>query len=176
MLSLRPKTGRSYAALLAGALCSALVLLWALPRPAHADPLATIDGKTLELQAERLELDLEGRNAKLSGHVRARLGKLRIRAEQIEIEYDRAPSVKRVSARAGVTVLYDGARVEAKQLDVDVIAGEARLTGGVDVKRGQSKLRASSAVIDLRAKKLRLEQVTGSIELQRAPAPSSGQP
>lgn len=143
-----------------------LICLWALPEAAHADPLATVDGKTLELQAERLELDLEGRSATLSGNVRARLGKLRVRAERIEIEYDKAPRVKRVTARAGVTVLYDGARVEARELDVDVASGEARLAGGVVIKRGESKLRASRAVIDLRTKKLRLEQVSGSIELK----------
>ncbi|MGE0327495.1 MAG: LptA/OstA family protein [Polyangiaceae bacterium] len=155
-----------------GASLVALTLsLWLEPSPAAAVPLATIDGKVLELKADSLDLDLEAGTATLQGHVRAELGKLKLRAERVELEYDDAPKVRRVRAIGGVNALYDGARVKASRLEVDVVKNEAELLGGVEVRRGGSQLRAAKARIDLKTKKLKLEQVSGSFAVDSASKP-----
>ncbi|MEZ4232134.1 MAG: LptA/OstA family protein [Polyangiaceae bacterium] len=156
---------------LIGVLCGTAIVvlglaLWLEPRPAEALPLATVEGKVLELKADSLDLDLEAGTATLQGHVRAELGKLELRAKRVELEYDDAPKVRRVRAVGGVSAWYDGSRVQAERLEVDLAKQEAELTGGVEVRRGKSKLKAARARIDLQTKKLKLEQVSGSFAVE----------
>ncbi len=161
----RPLKRRLMGVLGAATLVCLTLSLWLEPRPAEALPLATVEGKVLELKADSLELDLEAGTATLQGHVRAELGKLKLRAKRVELEYDDAPKVRRVRALGGVRAYYDGARVEAERLEVDVAKHEAVLLGGVEVRRGASRLKAARARIDLKTRKLKLEQVSGSFEV-----------
>lgn len=159
---------RLFGVVSAAALIGLTLSVWLEPRPAEALPLATVEGKVLELKADSLDLDLEAGTATLKGHVRAELGKLKLRADRVELEYDDAPKVRKVRALGGVTALHDGARVSAERLEVDIAKREAVLLGGVEVRRGGSKLKAARARIDLETKKLKLEQVSGSFAVDSA--------
>ncbi len=143
-----------------------MALAWLTPDSAEALPLTTFDGEPLRLRAEVLEIDVARGQALFTGKVVARVGKLEVRAETLELGYDSAARVTRVEAGGGVTARYDGAVLKSDGLSLDARKQRAELHGGVEVRQGKSLLRAKRATIDLDTRRVRLEQVSGSVSLQ----------
>jgi lipopolysaccharide transport protein LptA len=146
-------------ALLAGVLLQS-------PQEALAGPLGVIEGQTLDVGADKLDVDIDKGTALLDGHVQATLGDLRVDCARIEIRYDQAPNVKWARGTGGVTAKLKGIEATATQVEVDVAHRSVRLSGAVRLSRGRGWVTAESASIDLTTHKVTLEDVKGSIPVQ----------
>lgn len=146
---------------------SALVLASALiaggKTPAQAGPLGVIDGQTLDVTADNLNVDVDKNTAVLQGSVHATLGDLQVFCPKVEVHYDRAPRVRWARGSGGVRAEVKGIEATAAVVEVDVQRRRVTLTGGVRLTRGRGWLSAERATIDLGTRKVSLVNVQGSI-------------
>jgi lipopolysaccharide export system protein LptA len=136
---------------------------------AHADPLAVVEGQSLDVRADHLDVDISKGTAVLEGNVRAVLGELEVECGKIDVRYDEAPVVRYARGSKDVTVRLKGIEAKAAGLEVDVARRSVRLQGGVRVSRGRGWVTAEAAQIDLATRHVTLDAVKGSIPVQ-APA------
>lgn len=134
--------------------------------PAQAGPLAVVAGETLDLKADSLEVDIERSSALLQGNVHAVLGDLEVDCARVEVRYDDAPNVRWAKGTGGVSARAKGFAATATSVEVDVIRRNVRLQGSVRLSRGRGWVTADSASIDLRTRKIVLNEVKGSIPVQ----------
>src|SRR4029077_14709945 len=99
---------------IAGPALLTLVLLQS-PQEAKAGPLGVIEGQTLDVGADKLDVDIDKGTALLDGHVQATLGDLRVDCARIELGYDHAPNVKWARGTGGVTAKLKGIEATATQ-------------------------------------------------------------
>ncbi len=148
-----------------GLVLAAAVLL-DRPVPASAGPLGVIDGQTLDVGADHLNVDIEKGTATLDGHVQATLGDMHVDCSRIELKYDEAPKVRWAKGSGGVIAKLKGIEATAAQFEVDVAHRSVKLSGGVKLSRGRGWVTADSAAIDINTRKVTLEDVKGSIPVQ----------
>ncbi len=141
-------------------------LLLCKPEAASAGPLGVIDGQTLDVGADKLDVDIEKGTALLEGHVAASLGDMHVDCSRIELKYDEAPKVRWARGSGGVTAKLKGIEATAAQFEVDVAHRTIKLTGSVKLSRGRGWVTADSAAIDINTRKVTLEDVKGSIPVQ----------
>ena len=142
------------------------VVLSQIPVPANAGPLGVIEGQTLDVGADKLDVDIEKGAATLEGHVAATLGDMHVDCSRIELKYDEAPKVRWAKGSGGVTAKLKGIEATAAQFEVDVAHRTIKLSGGVKLSRGRGWVTADSAAIDINTRKVTLEDVKGSIPVQ----------
>lgn len=136
---------------------------------AHADPLLVVEGQSLDVRADHLDVDIAKGTAVLKGHVHATLGELEVECGKIDVRYDEAPVVRYARGSDDVTVRLKGIEAKATTLEVDVARRSVRLQGGVRVSRGRGWITADAAQIDIATRHVTLDDVKGSIPVQ-APA------
>jgi len=158
---------KRWAVLFAAAVLSPFALSGA--EPALADPLVVVDGQSLDVRADHLDVDIAKGTAVLKGNVRAVLGELEVECGQIDVRYDEAPVVRYARGSKDVTVRLKGIEAKAAGIEVDVARRSVRLQGGVRVSRGRGWVTAEAAQIDLATRHVTLDMVKGSIPVQ-APA------
>jgi lipopolysaccharide export system protein LptA len=163
----KPNAKRRWGLLTAIVLSSPFVLSAAVP--AHADPLAVVEGQSLDVRADRLDVDIAKGTATLQGNVHAVLGELEVECGKIDVRYDEAPVVRYARGYDNVTVRLKGIEAKAATLEVDVARRSVRLQGGVRVSRGRGWVTAEAAQIDIATRHVTLDAVKGSIPVQ-APA------
>lgn len=134
--------------------------------PAHAEPLIVVEGQSLDVRADRLDVDIAKGTATLQGNVRAVLGDLEVECGKIDVRYDEAPVVRYARGSDAVTVRLKGIEAKATTLEVDVARRSVRLQGGVKVSRGRGWVTAEAAQIDLATRHVTLDSVKGSIPVQ----------
>jgi lipopolysaccharide transport protein LptA len=159
-----PGASKRWGVLVALALASPFVLSGT--EPAHADPLAVVEGQSLDVRADRLEVDIAKGTAVLHGNVRAVLGELEVECGKIDVRYDEAPVVRYARGTDSVTVRLKGIEAKAATLEVDVARRSVRLQGGVKVSRGRGWVTAEAAQIDIATRHVTLDAVKGSIPVQ----------
>lgn len=159
-----PKKPRSAIAGVALALLASVIL--GDPVAANAGPLGVIEGQTLDVGADKLDVDIEKGTALLEGHVQATLGDMHVDCSRIELKYDGAPKVRWARGSGGVTARLKGIEATAAQFEVDVAHRTIKLTGSVKLSRGRGWVTADSAAIDINTRKVTLEDVKGSIPVQ----------
>ncbi len=137
--------------------------VFALRVPARADPLAGIGGDSLEISAERIEVDVFAGTAVLTGHVSLVKGALRVECPRIDVKYDEAPRVTWAKGSGGVTADIRGVHAEAPEVELDMAKHVMELRGGVRLTRGQGWLNADRASIETTTAKVTLRDVRGSI-------------
>ena len=147
-------------------LLATVVVQVLVQRPANAGPLGVIDGQTLDVGADKLDVDIEKGTATLEGHVQATLGDMHVDCSRIELKYDEAPKVRWAKGSGGVTAKLKGIEATAAQFEVDVAHRTIKLAGGVKLSRGRGWVTADSAAIDINTRKVTLEDVKGSIPVQ----------
>jgi lipopolysaccharide export system protein LptA len=147
------------------ALVTALGLARAVT-PAYAGPLAEIEGQTLDVKADKLDVDIEKGTATLEGHVNAALGDLVVECPKIEVRYDEAPKVKWARGSGGVSARLKGIEATATSVELDVTRRSVRLVGNVKLSRGRGWVTAESAAIDIATRRVVLDEVKGSIPVQ----------
>jgi lipopolysaccharide export system protein LptA len=158
-----PNNRRFAVAAAVGLLATAL---FQIPVPANAGPLGVIDGQTLDVGADKLDVDIEKGTATLEGHVQATLGDMHVDCSRIELKYDEAPKVRWAKGSGGVTAKLKGIEATATEFEVDVAHRTIKLSGSVKLSRGRGWVTADSAAIDINTRKVTLEDVKGSIPVQ----------
>jgi lipopolysaccharide export system protein LptA len=159
-----PSAIKRWTVLAAVALASPFVLSGT--EPAYADPLAVVEGQSLDVRADRLEVDIAKGTAVLQGNVHAVLGELEVECGKIDVRYDEAPVVRYARGSDAVTVRMKGIEAKAATLEVDVARRSVRLQGGVKVSRGRGWVTADAAQIDIATRHVTLDSVKGSIPVQ----------
>jgi lipopolysaccharide export system protein LptA len=130
---------------------------------ALADPLAGIGGESLDLTADKLEVDIPAGTAVLTGHVTLVRGSLRVDCPRIDVKYDEAPHVTWAKGSGGVTADIRGVHAEAPEVELDLAKHILELRGGVRLTRGQGWLNADKATIEISSAKVTLKDVKGSL-------------
>lgn len=133
---------------------------------AQADPLAVVEGQSLDVRADHLDVDIAKGTAVLKGNVHAVLGELELECGKIDVRYDEAPVVRYARGSHDVTVRLKGIEAKAATLEVDVARRSVRLQGGVKVSRGRGWVTAEAAQIDIATRHVTLDAVKGSIPVQ----------
>ena len=145
----------------------ALLAGLSLPNPAaQADPLAVIAGETLDVKADKLDVDIEKGTATLTGNVSAVMGDLSVTCPKVEIKYDEAPKVRWARGTGGVNANIKGIIAKAASVEVDVATRSVKLSGSVRLSRGKGWVEAERAVIDIATRKVTLHEVKGSIPVE----------
>ena len=134
--------------------------------PAHADPLGVVAGESLDITADKLDVDVNGGTALLEGNVRAVLGELTVTCPKVEMKYDEAPRVKWARGSGGVRASMKGIVAKASVVVVNVASRRVQLQGGVRLTRGKGWVEADKASIDLKTRKVTLHGVKGSIPVE----------
>ena len=138
-----------------------------LPNPsAQADPLAVIAGETLDVKADKLDVDIEKGTATLTGNVSAVMGDLSVACPKVEIKYDEAPKVRWARGTGGVNANIKGIIAKAASVEVDVASRSVKLIGSVRLSRGKGWVEAERAQIDIATRKVTLHEVKGSIPVE----------
>jgi lipopolysaccharide export system protein LptA len=148
-------------------LALAVAVAATLGAPAQADPLAVIEGQTLDVSAEQLDVNVDQGTAILQGKVHVTMGELDVRCPKVEIRYDQAPTVRWAKGMGGVQASIRGIQARAEAVEVDVAKRQVRLSGGVQLTRGRGWIKAERATIDLATRKVSLLQVTGSVPVEQ---------
>lgn len=128
--------------------------------------MAEVEGQTLDITADRLDVDVSAGTAALEGNVRAAMGELEVLSPKIEIRYDQAPRVKWAKGSGGVRARLKGIDATAQSVELDVIKRKVTLRGGVRLSRGKGWVQAAKAEIDLSTRKVTLHEVKGSIPVE----------
>jgi lipopolysaccharide transport protein LptA len=148
-------------------LAFAAALALVLPNsPAQADPLAVVAGETLDVKAEKLDVDIEKGTAILTGNVTAVMGDLEVVCPRVEIKYDEAPKVRFAKGTGGVRATIKGIVASAQAVEVDVAGRGVKLIGAVRLSRGKGWVEAERASIDIATRKVTLHEVKGSIPVE----------
>lgn len=136
---------------------------------AGADPLLNVGGEPLEVQADKLEVDVTAGEAVLTGNVSLAKGGLKVNCPRIDLKFDTTPHVTWARGSGGVVADVKGVHAESPDVELDLTKQILDLKGGVRLTRGQGWLQADRATIDIGTAKVTMTQVKGSI-----PVPSKG--
>lgn len=148
-----------------GASLAILIATAALASRAHADPRAALEGETIEVTAEELDLDVKAGTAVLSGQVTLKRGELKITCPRLDARYGEGPRLTWAKASGGVRAELKDMVAEAPEAEIDLSRNVLELRGGALLVRGQGHLRAQRASIDLSTSKVTLKEVRGSLPI-----------
>ncbi|MEO8873955.1 MAG: LptA/OstA family protein [Polyangiaceae bacterium] len=129
----------------------------------HADPILSVGGDAMEVQADTLEVDVSAGEAVLTGNVSLAKGGLKVSCPRIDLKFDNTPHVKWAKGSGGVVADVKGVHAEAPEVELDMVKQVLDLRGGVRLTRGQGWLQAESARIEIATAKVTLKDVKGSI-------------
>ena len=133
-----------------------------------AEPFG-VGGEAVNVQAEKLDIDIMAGEAVLTGKVVLSKGDLTVNCPRIEMRFDHTPHVTWVRGSGGVSADVRGVHAEAPTVELDMAKQILDLRGGVKLTRGQGWLTADTARIEVATGKVSLTQVKGSI-----PVPPKG--
>ncbi|WP_394827586.1 LptA/OstA family protein [Pendulispora albinea] len=143
---------------------AALIGVLSIPSsPAGAQPILNVGGEPLEVQADKLEVDVTEGVALLTGNVSLAKGGLKVNCPRIDLKFDQTPHVNWARGSGGVLADVKGVHAEAPEVELDLKKQLLDLRGGVRLTRGQGWLQADKATIDIATAKVTLTQVKGSI-------------
>lgn len=133
---------------------------------AKAGPLAVVEGQSLDVKADKLDVDVDKGTATLEGNVRVALGDLEVLCPKVDIRYDQAPRVRWARGSGGVKARVKGIEATSSAVVVDLAKRVVNLSGGVRLTRGRGWVEANRASIDLSTHKVTLHEVKGSIPVE----------
>ena len=136
---------------------------------ARAEPILGGGDANVQLQADRLDIDILAGEATLTGKVTLTKGDLVVSCPKIDLRFDQTPHLTWARGSGGVTADVRGVHAEAPSAEVDLTKQVLDLRGGVKLTRGQGWLTADTARIEIPTAKVTLTQVKGSIPV--APVP-----
>jgi lipopolysaccharide export system protein LptA len=132
------------------------------PSATAAEPFG-VGGEAVNVQAEKLDLDIMAGEAILTGKVVLSKGDLTVSCPRVELRFDHSPHVTWVRGSGGVSADVRGVHAEAPTVELDMSKQVLELRGGVKLTRGQGWLTADNARIEIVTGKVQLTQVKGSI-------------
>ncbi len=128
-----------------------------------------LQGGSIALEADRLDIDIMTGEATLTGKVTLSRGDLTVNCPRVDLRFDHAPHIAWVRGSGGVTADVRGVHAEAPSVELDLSKQVLDLRGGVKLTRGQGWLTADSARIEIATAKVSLLQVKGSIPVAKGP-------
>jgi lipopolysaccharide export system protein LptA len=134
-----------------------------------ADPLLSVGGDVVNLQADALDVDVSAGTAVLTGNVSLGKGDLHVSCPRIDVKFDTTPHVSWARGSGGVSADVRGVHAEAPEVEVDLSKQVLELRGGVRLTRGQGWLQADKASIEIATAHVTLTQVKGSIPVPPRP-------
>ncbi len=137
------------------------------PRKAEADPLLDMGKGDVELQADKLEVDVGAGTALLTGQVVLQKGDLSVRCPRVELKFDTTPHLDWAKGSGGVVADVRGVHGEAPEVELDLKKQVLELRGGVKLSRGQGWIQADKATIELATARVTATQVKGSIPVPK---------
>jgi len=149
-------------------LAASLLVLATTAAESSADPILAVGGDALNLQADKLDVDVGTGDAVLTGNVALSKGDLKVACPRIDLKFDNTPHVKWAKGSGGVVADVRGVHAEAPEVELDLGRQILDLRGGVRLTRGQGWLQADRATIDIASAKVTLTQVKGSIPVPPA--------
>jgi lipopolysaccharide export system protein LptA len=140
-----------------------------IPAASGADPILGVGGgDAMNLQADRLDVDVNAGEALLTGNVSLSKGDLKVSCPRIDLKFDTSPHVKWARGSGGVSADVRGVHAEAPEVELDLAKQVLELRGGVRLTRGQGWLQADRATIDIASGKVSMSQVKGSVPVPPA--------
>ena len=140
-----------------------------VPAASAADPILGVGGgDAMNLQADRLDVDVNAGEALLTGNVSLSKGDLKVSCPRIDLKFDNSPHVKWARGSGGVSADVRGVHAEAPEVELDLAKQVLELRGGVRLARGQGWLQADRATIDIASGKVSMSQVKGSVPVPPA--------
>jgi lipopolysaccharide export system protein LptA len=133
----------------------------------RAAPVA-IDDQAFDVAADRVDIDAETGAAVLEGAVTARFGDVEVRADKVELRYDRAPRVSWARGTGSVSARLKGIDATASTVEFEAKSHSVVLAGSVRLTHGKGWVTADRATMDLSTNKVSLQEVKGSIPVQAA--------
>src|SRR5690349_14285994 len=110
---------------------SLALLLLCLPRTsAHAESLLALPTDPMNLQADKVEIEINAGNAVLSGNVLLSKGDLSVRCARVDVKFDTTPHIRWAKGSGGVTADVRGVHAEAPDVEFDVVRQTLELRGG----------------------------------------------
>ena len=137
------------------------------PRLTSADAFSALGGDKMNVQADKLEVDVAAGFALLTGNVLLNRGDLKVSCPKIELKFDSAPHITWMKGTGGVSADVRGVHGEAPEVEVDLSRQTLELRGGVRLARGNGWLQADKATIELGSGKVTLTQVKGSVPVPK---------
>ncbi len=139
------------------------------PAASSADPILAVGGgDAMNLQADKLDVDVAAGEALLTGNVSLTKGDLKVSCPRIDLKFDNTPHVKWAKGSGGVAADVRGVHAEAPEVELDLAKQVLDLRGGVRLTRGQGWLQADRATIDIGSGRVSMSQVKGSIPVPPA--------
>jgi lipopolysaccharide transport protein LptA len=124
-------------------------------------------GDPLQMSADRLELDIEAKTARLTGHVKLTRGPMSLTCPRVDVRYDQVPHVTWAKGSGGVVADVKGVHAEAPEVEIDMAARTMDLHGGVRLTRGEGWITAERASINIGTGKVSMSEVKGSIPIPK---------
>jgi lipopolysaccharide export system protein LptA len=125
----------------------------------------------LDVQSDKLDLDMKAMRAVLEGHVRLIRGGMTLRCDRLELTYVGKVDAARIAHARGSGHLgldVDGAHVEAPSIDYDVEGARVNVAGPVKVLRDGAIVLADRAEVDTKRERLALFGVKASVPIPSA--------
>jgi len=142
------------------------------PKSAAPEGRAPTEG-VLELEADEMDLDLDGKSAELHGHVQLEKSGMSLRCDHMSVRYDEVPIVTWAKGTGRVVLEVRGVRAEAPEVVIDVQRNLVTLGGGVRVARKEGWLTAEQATVNLATGHVKLKQVKGVVAMPSKQKPGS---
>lgn len=136
-------------------------------REAEADPLLDVGKGDVNVQADKLEVDVGAGSAVLTGQVLLQKGDMSVRCPRVELKFDTTPHVNYAKGSGGVVADVRGVHGEAPEVELDMKKQVLELRGGVKLSRGQGWLQAERATIELATARVTATQIKGSIPVPK---------
>ncbi len=137
------------------------------PKAAEADGIIDVGKGDVQVQADRLEVDVTAGMALLTGQVVLVKGDLNVKCPKFELKFDAAPHLSWAKGSGGVVADVRGVHGEAPEIEIDMQKQIVELRGGVKLARGQGWITADKATIELGTGKVVATQVKGSIPVPK---------
>jgi len=132
-----------------------------------ADPDDAKKPAPLQMNAEKVEIDIEAKTAVLTGHVELTRGDLKVSCPRVDARYDHVPHVTWAKGSGGVVAEVKGVRAESPVAEIDLAAQTVVLIGGVKLAREGAWLTADRATINMTTGKVTLTDVKASIPVPK---------
>lgn len=141
------------------AAAAALVAALALPSSGGEQ------GRSVQVEADRLQIDHRQRSASFEGHVRARYGELVLGCDEMHVSYDDRGAVVALRATGSVTVRRGDARATATSGRLDARQGLLVLEGTPVLVRGPHRLEGERIAVHLASGRIEVERARGVFQL-----------
>lgn len=136
-------------------------------KSAEADPLLDVGKGDVNVQADKLELDVAAGGAVLTGQVVLSKGDMSVHCPRVDLKFDTSPHLNWAKGSGGVVADVRGVHGEAPEVELDLKKQILEMRGGVRLQRGQGWIQADRATIELATGKVTASQVKGSIPVPK---------